>query len=137
MLGVKKDINYREGFTIDSQKILEIAVKAASSKHAEDIIALDVREISILADYFIICHGNSEKQVNAITEAVIEKEEENQVEVRRVEGRDSGKWILVDLGDVVVHIFHGAERDFYNLEKLWSDAPMVSLVKMLEEDYAV
>ena len=117
----------KEGITIDSQKKLEIAVKAADSKHAEDIMALDVREISLLADYFVICSGNSERQINAIIDEVIDKEEENQVSVRRVEGKDGGKWVLIDLGDVIVHVFSASERAFYNLEKLWSDAPLVDL----------
>ncbi|AMG50898.2 MULTISPECIES: ribosome silencing factor [Enterococcus] len=107
--------------------MLEIAVKAADSKHAEDIMALDVREISLLADYFVICSGNSERQINAIIDEVIDKEEESQVSVRRVEGKDGGKWVLIDLGDVIVHVFSASERAFYNLEKLWSDAPLVDL----------
>ncbi|AUJ85806.1 ribosome silencing factor [Enterococcus sp. PF-2] len=107
--------------------MLEIAVKAADSKNAEDIMALDVREISLLADYFVICSGNSERQINAIIDEVIDKEEESQVSVRRVEGKDGGKWVLIDLGDVIVHVFSASERAFYNLEKLWSDAPLVDL----------
>jgi len=79
-------------------------------------MALDVREISLLADYFVICSGNSERQINAIIDEVIDKEEENQVSVRRVEGKDGGKWV-----------FSASERAFYNLEKLWSDAPLVDL----------
>mgnify|MGYP000860569178 FL=1 len=90
-------------------------------------MALDVREISFLADYFVICSGNSERQINAIIDEVIDKEEENQVSVRRVEGKDGGKWVLIDLGDVIVHVFSASERAFYNLEKLWSDAPLVDL----------
>ncbi len=90
-------------------------------------MALDVREISLLADYFVICSGNSERQINAIIDEVIDKEEENQVSARRVEGKDGGKWVLIDLGDVIVHVFSASERAFYNLEKLWSDAPLVDL----------
>ena len=90
-------------------------------------MALDVREISLLADYFVICSGNSERQINAIIDEVIDKEEEKQVSVRRVEGKDGGKWVLIDLGDVIVHVFSASERAFYNLEKLWSDAPLVDL----------
>ena len=90
-------------------------------------MALDVREISLLADYFVICSGNSERQINAIIDEVIDKEEENQVSVRRVEGKDGGKWVLIDLGDVIVHVFSVSECAFYNLEKLWSDAPLVDL----------
>lgn len=112
--------------------MLEIAVKAADSKRAEDILALDVREVSLLADYFVICSANSERQLNAIAEEIIDKEEENKVEVKRIEGKEGGKWILIDLGDVIVHVFHASERSFYNLEKLWSDAPLVDLHEWMD-----
>lgn len=102
-------------------------MRAADSKRAEDIIALDVHEISLLADYFLICSANTERQMNAIVEEIVDKVEENQVDVRRIEGKDGGKWILIDLGDVIIHVFQTAERSFYNLEKLWSDAPLVQL----------
>ncbi|MFV0559179.1 MAG: ribosome silencing factor [Enterococcus sp.] len=112
--------------------MLEIAVKAADSKRAEDIMALDVHEVSLLADYFVICSGNSERQVNAIIEEVIDKEEEKKVAVKHVEGKEGGKWVLIDLGDVIVHVFHGSERSFYNLEKLWADAPLVDIHEWID-----
>lgn len=111
---------------------MELAVKAADSKRAEDIVALDVQEISLLADYFVICHGNSDKQVSAIVDAIVEDAAKNGVTTSRVEGKESGKWVLVDLGDVVIHVFHASERSFYNLEKLWSDAPFVDLTAVVE-----
>ena len=92
-------------------------MKAADSKHAEDILALDVREISLLADYFVICSANSERQINAIIDEVLEQEEKNGVEVKRIEGKDGAAWVLIDLGDVIVHVFSNNERAFYNLEK--------------------
>ena len=104
--------------TISSEEILEIAVKAADDKRAEDIMAMDVRNISILADYFVVMHGNSEKQVEAIVNEIVDQEEMAKVEVKRIEGRDSAKWMLIDLGDVVVHVFHYSERSFYNFRKL-------------------
>ncbi|HIX70485.1 MULTISPECIES: ribosome silencing factor [Enterococcus] len=107
--------------------MLEVAVKAADSKHAEDLIALDVREISLLADYFVICSANSERQINAIIEEIVDKEEAAGVEVKRIEGKDGAKWVLIDLNEVIVHVFSNSERAFYNLEKLWSDAPLVDL----------
>lgn len=118
---------------IESQTILEVAVKAADSKHAEDLIALDVREISLLADYFVICSANSERQINAIIEEIVDKEEEAGVEVKRIEGKDGAKWVLIDLNDVIVHVFSNSERSFYNLEKLWSDAPLVDLTAWVVE----
>lgn len=87
----------------------------------------------MLADYFLICSANSERQINAIVEEIVDKEEENQVEVKRIEGKDGGKWVLIDLGDVIVHVFQTAERSFYNLEKLWSDAPLVDVEMWLSK----
>ena len=107
-------------------------MQAADSKRAEDIVALDVREVSLLADYFMICSANSERQLNAITEEIIEKEEENNYEVKRIEGKEGGKWIRIDLGDLIIHVFHALERSFYNLEKLWSDAPLVDLNEWID-----
>ncbi|MGX7058875.1 ribosome silencing factor [Vagococcus humatus] len=107
-------------------------MKAADDKRAEEIVALDVQKVSLLADYFVICHGNSEKQVGAIVDEIVEQAAINGVQVSRVEGKESGKWVLIDLGDIVVHVFHNSERTFYNLEKLWSDAPMVNVSSMVD-----
>ncbi|MEQ2526262.1 ribosome silencing factor [Bacillaceae bacterium CLA-AA-H227] len=108
---------------IDNQ-LLKTAVKAADDKRAEDIVALNMKGISLIADYFVICHGNSDKQVQAIAREIKDKAEENGYDVRRMEGFDEARWILVDLGDVVAHIFHRDERSYYNLERLWGDAPV-------------
>lgn len=107
----------------DSKEILELVVKAADAKRAEDIVALDVQNVSLLADYFVICSGTNERQIQAIVNEVVDQAEQAQIEVKRIEGKDSAKWILIDLNDVIVHVFSQTERDFYNLEKLWSDAP--------------
>ncbi|AGY81373.1 MULTISPECIES: ribosome silencing factor [Carnobacterium] len=115
----------------ESMKLVELVVKAADDKRAEDIIAMDVSKISILADCFIVMHGNSEKQVKAISEEIIDQAEKAGMDVRRVEGRESSKWLLIDLGEVIVHVFHYSERSFYNLEKLWSDAPLVDITNMV------
>lgn len=114
---------------IKSEELLELVVKAVDDKRAEDILVLDVKEISILSDYFVICHGNSEKQVGAITDEVVEKAHKAGIDVGKVEGKDTGRWVLIDLGDVIVHVFHGEERGFYNLEKLWADAPLVPIAE--------
>ncbi|MDR0922007.1 MAG: ribosome silencing factor [Lactobacillales bacterium] len=113
--------------------MLEIAVRAADSKRAEDILALDVRKVSLLADYFVITHGNSERQINAIVDEIVDQEEKAGVILKRVEGKEGGKWILIDLGDVIVHVFQESERSFYNLEKLWSDAPLVDVTEWVSE----
>ena len=80
-----------------------------------------------MADQFIICHANSERQVQAIAREVADQATEAGFSVKRMEGFDSGRWILVDIGDVVVHVFHKDERGYYNLEKLWGDAPLLDM----------
>ncbi|WP_100398278.1 ribosome silencing factor [Bacillus sp. FJAT-44742] len=111
--------------------ILQMAVQGADDKKAEDIVALDMKGISLIADYFVICHGNSHKQVQAIAHEIKKAAQEEGYEVKRLEGYEQAKWVLVDLGDVVVHIFHKDDRQYYNLEKLWGDAQYVELEKVL------
>lgn len=112
---------------LTSAEKLQVAVEAADKKHAEEIVALNMEEVSLLADYFVIMHGNSERQVQAIVEGIIEAEEAAGVTVQSVEGKKDSRWMLIDLGDVVVHVFTKEERAFYSLEKLWSDAPLVDV----------
>ncbi|MDX5476013.1 MAG: ribosome silencing factor [Bacillaceae bacterium] len=112
-------------------ELLKITAKAADDKRAEDLVALDMNGISLVADYFLICHGNSDKQVQAIAKEMKEKAEENGVTVKRMEGYDEARWILVDLGDVIAHVFHREERSYYNLERLWGDAERVDIYKEL------
>ncbi|MGG3563790.1 ribosome silencing factor [Neobacillus rhizosphaerae] len=109
---------------MNNQDLLKIAVKAADDKRAEDILALNMKGISLIADYFIICHGNSDKQVQAIAREIKDKAQENGHDVKRMEGFDEARWVLIDLGDVVAHVFHREERSYYNLERLWGDAPL-------------
>jgi ribosome-associated protein len=120
-------------YFMDSKELLKVVVEAADSKRAEDIVALDVQGISLLADYFVIMQANSERQVKAIADIIEEKVEEAGFEVRNVEGKDGANWILLDLGDVVVHVFKTETRQFYNLEKLWSDAPLADIGDWVKE----
>ncbi len=112
--------------------LLQVVYKALDDKRAEDIVILNMKNISLLADYFIICHGNSDRQIQAIAREVKEKAEENGFDVRRIEGYDSARWILIDLGDMVVHVFNKEERQFYNLERLWGDAPQIEVPSVSE-----
>ncbi|UQS85278.1 ribosome silencing factor [Apilactobacillus apisilvae] len=112
---------------MSSQNKLEIVVKAAASKRANNIVALNVRKVSLMSDYFVIMDANSNRQVKSIADEIVDQAEENRFEVQQVEGKDTAKWILVDLGDVIVHVFQSDEREYYNLEKLWSDAPSVNI----------
>lgn len=113
-------------------KILQMAVKAADDKKAENIVVLNMKGISLISDYFLICHGNSEKQVQAIATEIKKSAQENEMELKRLEGFDQARWVLIDLNDVVVHVFHKDERLYYNLEKLWGDAPTVDIEGVLE-----
>ncbi|MCY9362274.1 ribosome silencing factor [Bacillus spizizenii] len=112
---------------MNQKSILKIAAAACDDKRAEDILALDMEGISLVADYFLICHGNSDKQVQAIAREIKDQAEENDIQVKKMEGFDEARWVLVDLGDVIVHVFHKDERSYYNLEKLWGDAPLADL----------
>ncbi|WP_028273803.1 ribosome silencing factor [Atopococcus tabaci] len=114
------------------EKVLEMVVKSADDKRAEDIMAMDMKGISVLADYFVVMHGNNERQIGAIADGILDESEKMGAVVKRVEGKDSANWILIDLGDVIVHVFSQEEREFYNLEKLWSDAENVDLSSMIE-----
>lgn len=107
--------------------LLEIAYKAADDKRAEDIVVLNMKGVSLLADYFVICHANSDRQVQAIAKEMADQASKAGYEVKRLEGFDSARWVLVDIGDVVAHVFHKDERAFYNLERLWGDAPIIEV----------
>ena len=111
-----------------SKKLLQVVLDACEDKLAQEVVALDVANLTPVADYFVITHGKNEKQVQAIVDAVEEAVEKEGFEVRSIEGKDGGKWILMDLNDVIVHVFYYADREFYNLEKLWSYAPIVNIV---------
>lgn len=115
------------------RSLLHAVVKAADDKRAEDILVLNMQGISLITDYFVICHGNSDKQVQAIVREIKEKADELQIPVKRIEGFDEAKWILVDLGDVVVHVFHRDERSYYKLERLWGDAPIENVLSELNQ----
>jgi len=109
---------------LNSKELVKMAVKAADDKRAEDIMVLNMEGISLIADYFMICHGNSDKQVQAIARELKEQAEANGIDVKKLEGFDEAKWILVDMGDLIAHVFHRDERSYYNLERLWGDAPL-------------
>ncbi len=116
---------------MNETSILSLAVKAMDDKKAENIVALNMKGVSLIADYFVICHGNSDKQVQAIAHEIKKVAQEQGLDIKRLEGFDQARWVLIDLGDVVVHVFHKDERIYYNLEKLWGDAPTVELEGVL------
>jgi len=111
----------------NSEQLLKAVIAGAEDKKAHDIVALNLQGISLVADYFVICHGNSDTQVAAIATEIKKRAEEAGWRVR-VEGLDSARWVLIDMGDVVAHVFHKDEREYYHLERLWSDAKAVETV---------
>ncbi|MBN1405793.1 MAG: ribosome silencing factor [Candidatus Omnitrophica bacterium] len=115
-----------EGNTDSREKSLTIA-RLADSKKAVDVVALDMRKVSGLCDYFVICSGSSDKMLKAISDNIREFLKKQGISPAHVEGEQEAKWILMDYGDVIVHIFHEEKRSFYNLERLWKDAKKLKL----------
>lgn len=117
-----------EDRVIIAEDITQRAALSALGRKAEELIILDVRELVSYAQFFIICHGNSSRQVAAIAEAVRADVRDELGELPLgVEGMRTARWVLVDYGDVVVHIFDQHQRPFYDLEGLWVDAPRLPL----------
>ncbi|MBP1325422.1 ribosome-associated protein [Leucobacter exalbidus] len=110
---------------------LTVAVRAADAKGATSPVALDVAENFGLADVFLVLSGSVERNVQAISDEI--EDEMNAAGIRTVrrEGRATGRWVLIDFGDIIVHVFHHEERDFYQLERLWQDCPVIDVNSML------
>lgn len=108
-----------------SKHLATAAARAASEKQATDILVLDVRELIVITDYFVIASGRSDRQVKTIAESIEEALRVEGEKPLRREGRRDGRWILLDYLDFVVHVFLEEEREFYGLERLWADAPVV------------
>ncbi|WP_085991848.1 ribosome silencing factor [Oceanobacillus senegalensis] len=117
---------------MEIKEIVQQIAIACDDKRAEDIIALDMQQVSLVADYFVICHGSNERQVQSIAREIKDKMDELKIDVKRMEGLEQARWVLVDVGDVVCHIFHKDERSYYNLERLWGDADRIPLEIGLE-----
>lgn len=117
--------------TADSDKLIEIITNALLDKKAEDIVVLDVHELTTLADKFVVCHANTDVQIKALADNV-NKETNEQVGEKawKEEGRESRRWVILDYVNVVVHIFKKELRDYYSLERMWNDAP----VRKIEDD---
>lgn len=100
---------------------VDIIVQACEDKKGVDIKVLDIKEMTSVSDYFVIVSGNSTTQVKAIADEIDEKMEKEGYERLNREGYRSSRWILLDYADVIVHIFHKEEREFYNIERLWTE----------------
>jgi ribosome-associated protein len=111
----------------EAREIALLAGRIAIDKKASDVIILDVRELTSITDYFVLCSGNLDVHVKAITDAIQEGLEKEKIKVWHLEGYSALKWVLLDYVDVVVHVFHREVRDFYGLERLWGDAVSVEV----------
>ena len=116
-------------FTEDTLDILELAhsvVDAIEEKQGEDIVLLDIQQLSPHVDYFVVCSGASERQLKAIIDHVVETlQTKHNYRPRRIEGQAESGWILLDFIDIVVHAFSTSQRAFYQLEDVWKEAPVV------------
>ena len=108
--------------------LVNLALRAADDLNAKDLIALDLRGLNDATDWFVIASGTSDAHVRGIANAVLRKLEDAGAHAHHVEGLPSGRWVLLDFVDVVVHLFHPEARSFYQLERLWSDAPRLAPV---------
>jgi ribosome-associated protein len=111
---------------------LDAAVTILGGKKAEDIAAIDIADISTLADYFLLCSGNSTTQVKSLAEELEFKLSQQGIQPHRIEGVQTASWIILDYGEVVIHVFHRETRQFYNLERLWADGKSIDLSELLE-----
>jgi ribosome-associated protein len=114
-----------EGVLLDPAQLAKVAVDAASDKKASDIMLLDIRDVTTIADYFVICSGNNPRQIQAIADAIDEELGKQGANVLHKEGVADTGWLLLDFGDIIVHIFGNKEREYYRLERLWSEAKTV------------
>ena len=99
----------------------EIIIKTLDSNKAHDIVSIDLKDKSSMADYMVIASGTSSRHIQSLSEQVLEKLKDNGVKNSKIEGKDSNEWKLVDGIDIIVHIFHPEKRKFYELEKIWSE----------------
>lgn len=113
-----------------SKEMTKIAFQALEDKKAEDVRIIDISGVSVLADYFIIANGTNENQVKALVDNVQEELYKAGYEAKQVEGYRSASWILLDYGDIIVHVFSKEDRLFYDLERIWRDGKEVDASRL-------
>ena len=114
-------------------KMTQLAIAALEDKKAEDITLIDIAKVSVLADYFLIANGNNRNQVQAMADNVDEQLTKAGYSLKSMEGYPTGNWILMDYGDLVVHVFDRQNRLFYDLERIWRDGEQIDVDAFLEE----
>lgn len=111
---------------MESKEMVKIAYEALDDKKAEDIRVIEIKDISVIADYLLIANGSNSSQVQALVDHVDEKLTEAGVSNKRIEGSRNSSWILMDYNDVIVHVFSREDRLFYDLERIWRDGKDIS-----------
>ncbi|MDQ3856546.1 MAG: ribosome silencing factor [Chloroflexota bacterium] len=104
-------------------------VDEAADRKASDVVLLDLRPVSIISDFFVICSGTSERQINAVTRALVDRAAQLGYSSKRIEGTAEGGWVLLDFQDVIAHVFAPEQRDFYRLDELWKDARPLLMIQ--------
>lgn len=107
------------------KNMVKIAYEALDDKLGEDIRIIDISNISVLADYFIIAHGNNSNQVRSLIDYTEEKLNKAGYETKNIEGNHNGSWVLMDFRDIIVHVFDKENRSFYDLERIWADGKVI------------
>ncbi len=114
-----------EDLTFKQKSKLQLCYNAVVDKKANDVIVLDLRGLTSVADFFIICHGTSSRQVMAIADNLGSALRDSGMKRYHIEGKEEGSWVLMDVNDIIVHVFHEPKRSFYMLENLWADAAVI------------
>lgn len=110
-----------------AKQMVKLAYQALEDKKGEDIRVIDISQISVLADYFLIANGSNANQVNALVDSVEEELSKAGFDVKQREGYGLGNWVLLDFGDIIVHVFDKENRLFYDLERIWGDGKVVEV----------
>ncbi len=126
MTNKKKDVMF---LNKNSLAIAKMAAAVAEDKKAKDTVILNLNKLTLIADYFVITSGDSEPQLKAISNFIMRKLKENKIRLLHYEGKPGTGWILLDYGDVIVHIFSREKRNFYDLEYIWQEAKKIRLLK--------
>jgi ribosome-associated protein len=130
---MKRDSSKAEKLPVVLDNRVLTALKAMSDKKATDIVIINIGSVASFTDYFIICSGSSTRQVQAISNEIVDKLREQKVRPTHIEGEKTAEWVLIDFGDFVVHVFTEAARRVYDLERLWRDAEVVPLPEGIEK----
>jgi ribosome-associated protein len=123
--------------SIDGKERLLLCINASLKRKAKNLTILNVKEVSSFADYFIICSGTSDRQVQSIAASIRENLKEYGIIPLGIEGESLGKWVLMDYEDVIIHVFYEPIREFYEIERLWPDAPRMDVGDEMTEMMAL